>query len=193
VPGANKNILVGDNVDMKRRGEPRNKRDVAMKEKPLAESGCVLVCGGKSCKKAGSGKLRKALEKAAEDADAKVMVMKTKCLGGCGKGPVVNAWPKGVCFTEATPDDATEILTAAGVTIKKKREKKEKKGKVVKEGGKVKAKKEVKAKAAKAPKAMPPKTKKPAKAKAKAKAKKPDKIAPPKGEAMTPEAHGYAE
>lgn len=166
-----------------------------MKEKALAESGCVVVCGGKSCKKAGAGKLRKALEKAVEDADAKVMVLKAKCLGACGKGPVVAVWPKGVCFMEATPEDAAEILAAAGVTAKKKKEKAKKekkaeKGKVVKEEAKVKAKKEVKAKVTKEVKAKKePKAKK----SPKAKTVKPDKIAPPKGEAMTPEAHGYAE
>ena len=165
-----------------------------MKEKPLSELGCVVVCGGKSCKKGGAGKLRKALQAAAKDADANVMVLKAGCLGHCGKGPVVAAWPEGVCFMEATPDDAAEILTAAGVAVKKKKEKarkenKEKKGKVVKEEAKTKAKKEVKAKAPKEPK-----EKKSKKAKSlKGEAENKDKIAPPTGEAMTPEAHGYAE
>lgn len=171
-----------------------------MKEKPLEESGCVVVCGGKSCKKAGAGKLRKALEAAAKDAGAKVMVLKSECLGRCGKGPVVAVWPEGVCFMEATPDDAAEILTAAGVAVKEKKvkgkkekkartDKTEKKGKVVKDEAKankevVKPKKEAKAKAKKEPKAK--KAPKP-------KDGKEDKIAPPKGEAMTPEGQGYAE
>jgi (2Fe-2S) ferredoxin len=167
-----------------------------MKEKPLTESGCVVVCGGKSCKKAGAGKLRKALEAAAEDAGAKVMVLKTKCLGVCGKGPAVAAWPKGVYFTEATPEDAVEILAAAGATIKKK-EKKEKKGKVIKDSAK--AKKEVSVKTEKKPKEKAAKVAKEPKAKVakekapKTKKKKAAKIVPPTGESMTPEAHGYAE
>jgi len=153
-----------------------------------------VVCCGKSCKKAGAGKLRKALESAAKDANAKVMVVKTGCLGRCGKAPVVTAWPEGVCFMEATPDDAAEILTAAGVAVKKKekakKEKKEKKGKVVKDETVVKAKKGVKGKVAKEPKAKKaPKAKKPLKIKDET----PEKIVPPKTAPMTPEAHGYAE
>jgi (2Fe-2S) ferredoxin len=157
-----------------------------MKEKPLAESGCVVVCCGKSCKKAGAGKLRKALEATAKDADAKVMVLKAGCLGRCGKAPVVAAWPEGACFMEATPDDAAEILTAAGVAIKQKKEKdkKEKKGKEEKCACKAREKKEVKTKAPKAPKV---------KKSPKAKEEKPETIVPPATAPMTPEAHGYAE
>ncbi len=162
-----------------------------MKEKASTESGCVVVCSGKCCKKAGVGKLRKALEKAAEEADVKVMVLKAKCFRTCSKGLAAVAWPKGVLFTEATPDDAAAILAAAGVTAKKKekpkKEVKEKKAKVVEVA--VKAKKEVKVKAEKEPKPKAVKAKK----EPKPKAGKKDKVAPPKDESMTPEAHGYAE
>ncbi len=165
-----------------------------MKEKPLAESGCVVVCNGKNCKKAGAGKLRKALEKAGEEAGAKLMVFKTGCLGKCTRGAAAAVWPKGVCFTDATVDDVAEILSAAGVAAKKKgkKDKKEKKGKAVKDTAK--AAKAVKVKSEKKPKDKADKAKKEPKVKAaKTKSKKTEKIAPPAGESMTPEAHGYAE
>lgn len=151
-----------------------------MKTRQLAECGCVVVCQGKDCKKAGAGKLRKALEKTAGEAGAKVMVLKSRCMGRCGRAPVVAAWPGGIAFLEAEPGDAAEILVAAGVKMKKKcgKKKAEKKEKPAKDVAVAKA-----AKTAKDKPGKPPKQKRQDK----------EKIVPPEVDPRPPEGQGYAE
>ena len=151
-----------------------------MKTKQLAECGCVVVCQGKDCKKAGAGKLRKALEKTAEEAGANVMVIKSRCMGRCGRAPVVAVWPGGIAFLEAEPGDAAEILVAAGVKMKKKdgKKKTEKKVRPAKDGPVGKAAKTAKDKPCKQPKQ---------------KRQDKEKVVSPEVDPRPPEGQGYAE
>lgn len=93
----------------------RVNKGVFMKSKLLSNVSHVLVCGDKSCKKESKG-LRKALAKASEETQGRVLVLKTACLGCSAKGPAVVVWPKGICFQEATTSDVAAILAAAGWT-----------------------------------------------------------------------------
>ncbi len=91
-----------------------------MKIKDAPGKGCVLVCNGKDCKKAGSGKVRKSLEEAFDKAKLRVEVFKTGCQGRCSRAPVALLWPQGKACMELSPGDAGEIVEMMGGKGKKR-------------------------------------------------------------------------
>ncbi len=85
-----------------------------MEKKKAKEDGCVVFCGGKGCRKAGSDKVRTALEKLAEKEKVRLTVAETdECMGKCSQGPVAVVWPAGKCCAELSKKDAGNLLELA--------------------------------------------------------------------------------
>jgi len=72
----------------------------------------VLVCGGMGCEACQNGPLLENLRKEVEAAGlAKtVQVVRTGCLGFCGKGAVVKILPDEVLYVSVKPEDAKDIV-----------------------------------------------------------------------------------
>jgi (2Fe-2S) ferredoxin len=104
-----------------------------MKEDTYKAKHSVLVCCGEDCKKAGAKKLSGVLEEAMNERGVPGRVLRTSCMGRCGKAPVVVVYPEGQCFTELGLKDtdaiAKAIVKGAKKDKAKRKEKKEKKEK----------------------------------------------------------------
>ena len=72
----------------------------------------ILVCGGMGCETCQNGPLLENLRKEVEAAGlAKtVQVVRTGCLGFCGKGAVVKILPDEVLYVSVKPEDARDIV-----------------------------------------------------------------------------------
>jgi (2Fe-2S) ferredoxin len=94
-------------------GFPFNKA-ANMNIKSLPQHQVLLVCTGSDCKKAGSKKLKKALqdEVKAQGLCGEVRVHCTRCMGRCGKAPNVMVYPAGLWLSHVAPRDAEEVLLA---------------------------------------------------------------------------------
>ena len=68
----------------------------------------VMICQGKDCKKEGSKELAKAVKDCAKELGLKrdSLIVNTKCMGNCKRGPVMSIQPSNTWLTEATPEDA---------------------------------------------------------------------------------------
>ena len=72
----------------------------------------VLVCGHKTCLKAGGREAAKELKRALKEHDLQkhVLVTKVDCLDQCERGPVMVVYPDGVWYTEVDGAVAREIV-----------------------------------------------------------------------------------
>jgi sirohydrochlorin cobaltochelatase len=73
----------------------------------------ILVCRHKTCLKQGGKASAAALKRALKKRERKdeVMVTKVKCLGQCGRGPVMVVYPEGVWYGGVDESCAREIVT----------------------------------------------------------------------------------
>ncbi len=72
----------------------------------------LLICGGTGCHASGSSNVRRAL---LEEIDKRrlsgeVKVVETGCNGFCALGPIIVAYPEGVVYLSATPEDIPELV-----------------------------------------------------------------------------------
>ncbi|HYA43895.1 MAG TPA: NADH-quinone oxidoreductase subunit NuoF [Syntrophobacteraceae bacterium] len=71
-----------------------------------------LICGGTGCHASGSINVRRALQEEIDKRglSGEVKVVETGCNGFCALGPVIVAYPEGVVYLSATPDDIPELV-----------------------------------------------------------------------------------
>lgn len=74
----------------------------------------VLVCVHKTCRRQGSKAVFKELKRALKEQGLRdrVLVTKVKCLGQCGRGPVVAVYPEGVWYGGVNEAGARRIVAA---------------------------------------------------------------------------------
>ncbi|HVF48940.1 MAG TPA: (2Fe-2S) ferredoxin domain-containing protein [Pyrinomonadaceae bacterium] len=72
----------------------------------------VLICTHKTCRKQGGKRVAKRLKRTLKwcGLSKSVMVSKVKCLGQCGRGPVVAVYPEGVWYGALDEDGARAIV-----------------------------------------------------------------------------------
>ncbi len=70
----------------------------------------ILVCEGTGCVSAKAVDIRKALEKAVEEADIDVKIDYTGCHGFCEQGPIAIVEPEGIFYVHVSEKDAAEIV-----------------------------------------------------------------------------------
>ncbi|MCK8827233.1 NADH-quinone oxidoreductase subunit NuoF [Natroniella acetigena] len=72
----------------------------------------LLICCGTDCVSSGCEEIKSALEEelANNDLADEVKVIETGCHGFCEKGPVIIAYPEGVCYCELEPFDMAVIV-----------------------------------------------------------------------------------
>jgi len=89
-------------------------RQIAEKELASREklSHLIFVCNAASCQTSRGGQLIEQLNAGIEERDlkTKVAVKGAGCMGLCAAGPLVLVEPEGTLYTQATPEDADEIL-----------------------------------------------------------------------------------
>jgi (2Fe-2S) ferredoxin len=81
----------------------------------------AFICEASDCRFRGSPAVREALAQAVHEGGcAHVAVVRTGCLGLCGAGPAVVAYPSGDVHLQVQPGDARELATqvAAGAPLK---------------------------------------------------------------------------
>jgi (2Fe-2S) ferredoxin len=73
----------------------------------------VLVCVHKTCRKQGGKGVLKELKRAIREQDLReaVLVTKVRCLGQCGRGPVVVVYPEGVWYGDCDEAGARRIVS----------------------------------------------------------------------------------
>ena len=78
------------------------------KRKPVT----ITVCAGTGCTTCGSLQLADALlnEIQRHGLSEKVALRQCGCYGFCERGPVMTIMPKNICYLQAKPDDAAEII-----------------------------------------------------------------------------------
>ncbi len=71
-----------------------------------------LICGGTGCHTAGSINTRRALQQEIDrkGLSGEVKVVETGCNGLCALGPIIVAYPEGVVYMSATPEDMPELV-----------------------------------------------------------------------------------
>ncbi|GAA6755517.1 CbiX/SirB N-terminal domain-containing protein [Thermus thalpophilus] len=65
----------------------------------------LLLCTGEACREAGALPLLRALEEGLKELGPLVQLTPTPCLGRCGKGPILLAYPEGVVYGGMEPKD----------------------------------------------------------------------------------------
>jgi sirohydrochlorin cobaltochelatase len=72
----------------------------------------VLVCVHKTCRRQGAKASLKELKRTVKDNGLRgaVMITKVKCLGQCGRGPVMVVYPDGVWYGGVSGDFARAIV-----------------------------------------------------------------------------------
>ncbi len=72
----------------------------------------VLICGGSTCADCDCGMIEKAIEAALKEnhLEDEVRVLKTGCMGLCGKGPLLLVEPDGILYTSMTPTKAEDMV-----------------------------------------------------------------------------------
>ncbi|KGQ21694.2 CbiX/SirB N-terminal domain-containing protein [Thermus filiformis] len=70
----------------------------------------LLLCTGEACREGGSLPLLRALEEALRPFGPQVQLTPTPCLGRCGKGPLLIAYPEGVVYGGLGPEDLPGLL-----------------------------------------------------------------------------------
>lgn len=74
----------------------------------------LFVCTGSACRKAGCRKVIKGIAKRAQHAHfAPVRVVETRCLGHCGQGPNVIAFPEGCLYHGVRKSDVALLIGPA--------------------------------------------------------------------------------
>ncbi|WP_117238335.1 CbiX/SirB N-terminal domain-containing protein [Thermus sediminis] len=69
----------------------------------------LLLCTGESCREAGALGVLRGLEEALADLKGVVQLTPTPCLGRCGKGPILMAYPEGVVYGGLGPGDLAPL------------------------------------------------------------------------------------
>ena len=71
-----------------------------------------LICGGTGCHSSGSINVRRALQQEIDKRglSGEVKVVETGCNGFCALGPIIVAYPEGVVYLSATPEDMPELV-----------------------------------------------------------------------------------
>ncbi len=79
----------------------------------------VFVCQGSDCKKGGSKKLRKRARKYLREKDFKKrsLVVKTKCMDGCKRGPICHIQPTDTWLAGPSKEEFYEALDMAIETV----------------------------------------------------------------------------
>jgi sirohydrochlorin cobaltochelatase len=72
----------------------------------------LLLCTGEDCRERGALGLLRRLEEDLRDLGPWVQLTPTPCLGRCGKGPVLIAYPEGVVYGGLSPEDALPFRKA---------------------------------------------------------------------------------
>jgi (2Fe-2S) ferredoxin len=67
----------------------------------------VLICQGKTCRKAGAVKVLEVFELNAPEA---VEVLASGCLGQCGNGPMVIITPEKVWYHRVSPEEVSAVV-----------------------------------------------------------------------------------
>lgn len=72
----------------------------------------VLVCTHKTCRKQGGKRVAKEFKRALRERGLRRSVMLThvKCLGQCGRGPVVGVYPAGLWYGRVDEDGARAMV-----------------------------------------------------------------------------------
>jgi len=65
----------------------------------------LLLCTGEACREGGALAVLRALEEGLRDLASLVQLTPTPCLGRCGKGPILVAYPEGVVYGGLEPRD----------------------------------------------------------------------------------------
>lgn len=72
----------------------------------------LLICGGTGCHSSGSINTRRALKEEIDKRglSGEVKVVETGCNGFCALGPIIVAYPEGVVYLSAKPEDMPELV-----------------------------------------------------------------------------------
>lgn len=72
----------------------------------------LLLCTGEDCREKGALELLRRLEEGLGDLRPWVQLTPTPCLGRCGKGPILLAYPEGVVYGRLAPEDTLPLRKA---------------------------------------------------------------------------------
>ena len=83
----------------------------------------LYLCSGGSCLSSGSDAVHTALKAALSEAELRVEIVETGCMGPCASGPLLRVDPEGVLYRNLTPQDADSVVHGhlSGGNIQKNR------------------------------------------------------------------------
>jgi NADH:ubiquinone oxidoreductase subunit F (NADH-binding)/(2Fe-2S) ferredoxin/Pyruvate/2-oxoacid:ferredoxin oxidoreductase delta subunit len=91
------------------------RKDIVSKRDP--DKPCIAICTGTGCLALGAAKvvvaLREEIKKQGMESkvEVKVDLRETGCPGFCERGPVIVIYPEEICYLQAQPADAKEIIS----------------------------------------------------------------------------------
>jgi NADH:ubiquinone oxidoreductase subunit F (NADH-binding)/(2Fe-2S) ferredoxin/ferredoxin len=91
------------------------RKDIVSKKDP--DKPCIAICTGTGCLALGAAKLVVALREEIKKqglenkVDVNVDLRETGCPGFCERGPVIVIYPEEICYLQAQPADAKEIIS----------------------------------------------------------------------------------
>jgi NADH:ubiquinone oxidoreductase subunit F (NADH-binding)/(2Fe-2S) ferredoxin/ferredoxin len=91
------------------------RKDIVSKKDP--DKPCIAICTGTGCLALGAAKVVVALREEIKrqglesEVDVKVDLRETGCPGFCERGPVIVIYPEEICYLQAQPADAKEIIS----------------------------------------------------------------------------------